>query len=95
MLTPEQKKLIEDEAVKYADENYVWPKNKKGEDMCQLVGHANPPFYKKQTTKIKLGYIAGATAYAEKAEGLVKAINRVLQGELNPTNILTEALNKK
>lgn len=59
-----ENKTIQQRAEEYAGSNYVWPKNKKGETVTQVVGQKNPPFYKKQTQPMIKAYTTGATEQA-------------------------------
>jgi hypothetical protein len=58
---------LQERANEYADKvhPFVWPKNKHGEDMVQVVGASQPPFskkHRKEQAKIIAAYLSGASS---------------------------------
>jgi hypothetical protein len=73
-LTPQEIYEINREAEEYAKSQYVWPLNKHGEKMTQMVGQVNPPFFRKQIEPIKKHYAVALRSERLKHKAEIQAL---------------------
>jgi hypothetical protein len=96
-LTPQEIDEINREAEEYAKSQYVWPLNKHGEKMTQMVGQVNPPFFRKQIEPIKKHYAAAITSERLKHRAEIQAyrdgLNKIIDLYPNTESKAIIALN--